>query len=843
MAAATGFIGRQREQAELGALLGEHRLVTLLGSGGIGKTRLAVETATILAPRFDGRVLVAELAGTSDEDDIASVVARQLGVDSIDALRLRDADESTLVVLDNCESAPTQAAAVAGELLSGEALCVLATSRSPLRVPDERVLPVGPLAVPDGEGADAMTSPAVQLFVQRAEAAGAQWRPTDENLVVIGELVRRLDGLPLAIELAAARSRLLAPGDLLDHLGRQLDLLRRPGDERDRHHSLRTVIRSSYEPLPDELQWLLRRLAVLPAPFDLSLANSLAGPDRDEFETLDALGHLVDASLVSVHPSDDDRTSYRLLDSIRAFGLEQLDEHGERPEAYDRYATAMVDFAGRVGRAAQKSFTPDVLDLIRRNFVHLAAAIAWCADHDDAPDRAYRMFLPFYGPTGARSEVTDLADRILGRWSGPARLRAEVLAVMATSFFLTGDYPRGRSLAEQAVDHPDGSPFAKVIAHRTLGFIDALSGRPSSAQQHLQDALTEASFSEAFTRELQISWAAVVVDPGQSRAALEVLDAAGQIAARNDENVNVVWAAVTTAFHRVLLDDVPGARRAADAAVAVADRTGLPWSISTAHRIMGSVLVLDQGWSAAAPHFRLAIDTSLATGDLEAMASAMRAAAGGAKHLGNDWLAERLWASIPPLPGLPVLRSVFHDREQQLEADLGPPTALDSHTLVQTARALLGPPLGDPSLNDPALDEPGRRHTARNTQSATAGPKGESGPEPSSGGDATAGDVESIVRFNGYELDHGMHELRRDGVRVHMEPQVFDVLAYLVANRQTLVTKNDLLDNVWGDRFVSEAALSSRIASARKATGDDGKAQAVIRTVHGKGYVFIAEIG
>lgn len=823
------LIGRERDRAALTTLLDDHPLVTLVGPGGIGKTSLATATAASLTDRFDGRVLTSELAGTSDADDIASVVARQLGVDSIDAIRLRAAEEATLIVLDNCESAPVGAAAVAGQLLDGHGVTVLATSRAPLQTAGERVVPVEPLLTPD-EGSEAIaTNPAVQLFVERAREAGADWARTDGDLRAVAELVRRLDGLPLAIELAAARSRLLAPADLLDHLGQQLDLLRRPGADDDRHQSLRTVIRASYEPLPPELQWMLRQLSVLAAPFDLSLAHGLTGADRSELDTLDAVGQLVDASLIAVRPDEDGRTEYRLLDSIRAFGLEQLAELGEADDTTDRFATAMVRFADQVGREAQKAFTPEILGRIRRNFVHLARAIEWCVDHDDDPGRAYRMFLPFYGPTGARNEVTELAGRVLARWTEPARLQAEVLAVMATSFFLTGDYVTGRELAERAIEHPGGTPFAKVIGARTVGFIDALEGRPAAAAASLERAIEQAGFSEAFERELKISWAAVIVDPDKSPAALDALEEASRAAALNEENVNVVWAAVTTAFHRVLLDDVGGARRAADAAAAVADRTGLPWSISTAHRILGSVVVLDDGWAAAAPHFRLAVDTSLGTGDLEAMASAMRAAAGGARHVGDRELAERLWACIPPLPGLPVLRSIFHRHEEELLAELGPPAAQDPTTLVGTARTLLGPPLGQ--ATDPA---PAARPTPADDGRPAAPAEG-AGPEPEPAPDP------AIVRFGQYELDQAMHELRRDGERVHIEPQVFDVLAYLVARRQTLVTKNELLDNVWGDRFVSEAALSSRIAAARKATGDDGRTQAVIRTVHGRGFIFVAE--
>ena len=853
MTALDDVVGRDRERAELDELLLRHRLVTVVGPGGIGKTRLVDAVTSTVADRFGGGVLVATLAGSDEGDDITAIVARQLRVETLDALLLRAAAEPMLVVLDNCESALARAGSIAEYLLGGpETLRVVATSRNPLGVAGEVLLPLGPLAV---TAVDDEPPPAVGLFLTRAAAVGARW-PTDEpTLAAIHELVDRLDGLPLAIEIAAARSRLLAPPDLLDLLGEQLHLLRRPGVDDSRHHSLDTVIAESYDRLPGELQWALRQLSVIAAPFDLQLASDVLDPEGDGMATLDTIGELVDASLLAIvprPPGEVGPTTYRLLDSIRSFARDALAAHNEVGGANDRYVDAMVTFAGRIGREAQKAFTPGIFDRIRESFAHLAAAIAWCVDNDPTAERAYRLFLPLYGPNDARPEVADLAVRAEARWSGAARFQAEAWAVMATMFFLTGDYPRGRALGQQAVDHPAGSPFAKVIGHRTLGFISAMQGDPDEARHQLEQAIGHATFSDAFARELRISWAAVTVDPAESAAALDVLADVGADAALNGEGVTAVWAAVTTAYHRVLLDDLAGALRAVTAAVNGADATGLSWSVSTAHRVMGSVVAAVEGWEPAAPHFRLAVDTALTTGDLEGVAMALRAAAGAAHHLGDDELAAALWATIPPLPGRPVLRSIFHDDEEQLAAELGPPTAVGAEALVIGARALLGPSLHDPSSPGSAVPEGSPPGFSTNDPSSAAPSSADEGrveatvadggePDTATSAGSTGAPGEAVVRFGAYELDTAMHELRHDGERIHMEPQVFDVLAYLVARRPSLVTREELLDNVWGDRFVSAAAVSSRIASARRATGDDGKRQSVIRTVHGKGFVFVAE--
>ena len=199
----------------------------------------------------------------------------------------------------------------------------------------------------------------------------------------------------------------------------------------------------------------------------------------------------------------------------------------------------------------------------------------------------------------------------------------------------------------------------------------------------------------------------------------------------------------------------------------------------------------------------------MAVGDVEGVAVTLRAAAGAALHVGDDDLARRIWATVPPRRGQSVIQSLFRAEEEQLVAELGAPTPIDMASALARVRVLLGPA---PDAPEPAAPV---RHP----------------PAPG-----------QVIRFGTCELDLDMQEIRRDGQRVHVEPQVFDVLALLVARRGTVVTKLDLFDEVWGDRFVSESALSSRIMAARKAVGDDGRAQRVIRTVHGKGFTFIADV-
>lgn len=815
------FLGREVECDAVSRLVVDHALVTLTGPGGVGKTRLATEVSNRIEAEFPGGVFVVELSGTSDEDDLKNVASRQFEVDSLEAMLLRTADQRTLVVLDNCESSLRQASELAEDLTRGSsAISILATSRSPLQARDERVLAVSPLDLPEvGDAEHGMEAAAMQLFVDRARAAGASWtEEVSRYSEDLGRLVRKLNGLPLAIELAAARSRVVGPKELDALLDQQLDVLARPGPESGRHHSLRSVIDASYQPLDPELQRFFRRLSVMSAPFPMELAQSVAGrPGAPVTDSLDQLSALVDASLIDARLAADGRTEYRLLDSISAYGREQLEAEGESHPVHEHYADTLALLADEILLRALGSFSAEVIGEIRGHFVHLVNAIAWCVEHDPSPARAYRMFLLFWGPTGARAEVANLAKRVQEAWTDSAGPKAEAFAVMGNATFLVGDYSAGASLARQALEHPTGSPMAKLVAHRTLGFTAAAQGDTDEAKANLDRAIEYATpFSESFARELRVSRAAIIVDPDESADALVELDAVRQEAIGTDEFVTIVWSAVVTAYHYTVRGERQAARQAAEAAVVAADRSGLPWSIGTAHRTLACALTLDEGWAAASPHFRLAFEATLEVGDIDAMAMALRTAAGAAQHVRDSTLAEQLWATIPPVPGVPPVRSIFHRLEVELSRTLGPPTSLDGATLTRRVRALLGP------VHDRDADGPGTAAVAVEETSPLTG--------------------EHVIRFEDCELDLSLQELRRAGTRVPMEPQVFDVLAFLVERRGELVSMDDLLKEVWNDRFVSMAAVSSRIAAVRRATGDDGKAQRIIRTVRGKGFSFVAGV-
>jgi predicted ATPase/DNA-binding SARP family transcriptional activator len=419
----TSFVGRAAELDAIASALDEHRLVTLLGPGGVGKTRLAEETAARrLATTPDGVWLV-ELAPVGDEAEIAQVlldtlrlreallIERPAGVPRLDALqRVLDllADRRALVVLDNCEHLIAGAAAVADEVLARcPGVRIVATSREPLGISGERLFEVSPLAWPrDGATAKrALRHPAVELFADRAAAARPGFAVDDDNTGAVVEICRRLDGLPLALELAAARVRSLSVEQIAQRLDDRFRLL--AGGSRTampRHRTLRAVVDWSWELLEPAERSLAERLAVFHGGATPESAAAVCGVDAAE--VLNRLAALVDRSLIEV--VDPDTPRYRMLETIREYGIDRLAERGELAAA--RAAHAQY-FARRVDELEPKLRTADQLGPFailtaerenalaalrhlsetgdRRRALHLAVSLLWfgmLADHrrDDA---------------------------------------------------------------------------------------------------------------------------------------------------------------------------------------------------------------------------------------------------------------------------------------------------------------------------------------------------------------------------------------------------------------------------------------------------------------------------
>jgi predicted ATPase len=358
-AALTSFVGRAQVVDEVASRLGRGRLVTVTGPGGAGKTRLAGEVARVVADRFADGVWLAELAAVTDPADVAAVVGMALGlrdlpsVAAADALAEALARRQLLLVLDNCEHVIGAAAELCGRLLLGaDDVRVLATSREPLRIAGEVRYRLGPLTLPDpGDPAAAAQCEAVRLFTDRAQRVEPGFALDDVTATAVARLVVRLDGMPLAIELAAARVDALGVAQLLDRMDDRFALLAN-GDRlaEERQRSLAAAVRWSYQPLDDAEQRVFRAVSAFPGPFTLDGAEAVAGTGARW-----AVPRLVDCSLLlPPRTGPDGRSRYGMLETLRAYGTGLLAEAGEEGEVI---AALAAHAAAMTGEAAAELFT------------------------------------------------------------------------------------------------------------------------------------------------------------------------------------------------------------------------------------------------------------------------------------------------------------------------------------------------------------------------------------------------------------------------------------------------------------------------------------------------------
>jgi predicted ATPase/class 3 adenylate cyclase len=495
--ALTRLVGREAQVAQVRADLDVDRLVTLTGPGGSGKTRLALAVAAEARQRFPHGVWLVDLAGVRNSSLMVPAIAATLDVrESSDrtvdeVLRAHLRDRTMLLVLDNLEQLlPEAADRVVRLLRDAPQLRVLVTSRELLRVSGER----GRLVPPLGEDAG------VALFLDRARDHRPDLLVTPEVEAVIHQICARLGGLPLAIELAAARTRLLAPAAILERLGRSLDLGGGGRDLPERQRTLRGAVAWSYELLSTPEQRLFSRLAVFASGFEAEAALPVADPDGQlGIELLEGLESLADKSLLRIErpeptPDAGSETRFSLHPLLREYGLEQLSATGERATMEARFAQVCLDVAERTGAAILGPAGAAAMSRLDREHDNIRAAVEWALPNGDA-ELGLRIMAAtwrWFQQRGRLREARSILAALLAEPSGSdTRIRIAALAADGGLAYWVNDFAAARAayLARLELATGTGDPELIADAHYDLGFLGMVEQNPDELQLHEARAL------------------------------------------------------------------------------------------------------------------------------------------------------------------------------------------------------------------------------------------------------------------------------------------------------------------------------------------------------------------
>jgi len=525
---ATALIGRERELSEVQLAFAGSRLVNLTGPGGTGKTRLSISVADRASEHFPDGVCFVPLAPLTDAGLVVTAIIEALGIrdtgnrSAIETLTGFLGEKSTLLVLDNCEHVVAAAPSVSTLLEQCPHLKVLATSRVPLRVRGEREFPLRSLT----EQASA------QLFIERSSEVSPGFNRGEEQTDTIVEICRRLDGLPLAIELAAARSRVLSPQALLERLDRPLSLLTSgPRDLPERQQTLRATIAWSYDLLPPGIQTLFRALAVFAPGWTI---DATAAVCPDGIDALDAITTLVESNLLEQSQVNDE-ARFRMLETIREYGLEQLAAAGETANVHQRHADYYLTFAEEVTPDFRGARSAERHVELSSHHDNLRAALTWALEHD--PDRGLRVAAnleKYWLTRGVHTEWEYWLSELMQRSSDAALMhRARALHQIAYVASQQGDPERAWTLAEESLKLAQefGLDESMGRVKTIMGYIVERAGNPARGMELAEEALAhyrDSGFELAIATQLGVI-ASHVANAGEYDRSLELREEALQL--------------------------------------------------------------------------------------------------------------------------------------------------------------------------------------------------------------------------------------------------------------------------------------------------------------------------
>jgi len=504
------FIGRERElaEAELLLLRDDLRLLTLTGTGGSGKTRLALQLAADVVEHFPDGVFFVSLAPVRDWELVPPTIARTLGLREqpgetyAETLTGYLRDKRMLLVLDNFEQVLVAAPAIAGLSATAPELRVLATSRTPLRLSGERTYSVPPLRLPES----------VSLFADRAHAATAEFEIADENAEAVAEICRRLDGLPLAIELAAPRVRTLPPQALLNRLDQRLKLLTGGAQDLDeRQRTLRATIEWSYDLLLGEEKTLFARLACFVGGCRIDAADAICDPDGSlGVDVLNGLGSLVEKSLLRQRPDPDGEPRFWMLETIREYALELLEASGEADVLRELHASWYAGAAEQLDAELRTGDPAEVFEHVDADYANLRAALEFGRDRGDG-ELMLRLATALWGFWITRGYVSggmralERALELSGR--RPARALVGLCALKVLSGRSGEDL---RAAAQEALEACEelGDDYSLAQAWNVVGRVEgSVMGSLGTAEEAWRRALSHARRGDHRAEKAEsISW-------------------------------------------------------------------------------------------------------------------------------------------------------------------------------------------------------------------------------------------------------------------------------------------------------------------------------------------------
>jgi predicted ATPase/DNA-binding SARP family transcriptional activator/DNA-binding CsgD family transcriptional regulator len=525
----TSLVGRGREILEVKRALSSTRLLTLTGAGGAGKTRLALEVARDLAGVYPDGVWLIELASLSEPGLVVQEVARTLGLEEqpgrplLESLLRALADKEMLVLLDNCEHLTGAVARLSGALLdSCPETRVLATSRERLGAEGESTWPVPSLSVP-GEAftvEDLEGYESVKLFVDRACGAHPGFRLTPENARAVAEVCIGLEGIPLAIELAAARIGMLSAGQISERLGRSLDLLTRGRAAVRRHRTLRATLDWSYGLLGGPERTLFGRLSAFAGGFTLEAAESVGGLGRvEEKQIMELLTNLVEKSLVVAEESWERGARFRLLEPVRQYASEKLGEGGEADDIRRRHARFFLNLAEEAEPGLRGPRQVEWLNRLEQEHDNFRAVLSWSPEGDLGARLAGALSL-FWYTRGYLSEGRSYLEAVVGDHSVQGIARAKALDGLGWIAEPQGDYERARQAYEESLGlyRRGGDTRGVANALGDLGSLALDRGDYERATSLLEESL-------ALYREL-----------GESEGLIGILDSLGVLASATGDS-------------------------------------------------------------------------------------------------------------------------------------------------------------------------------------------------------------------------------------------------------------------------------------------------------------------